>query len=204
MCDVIVVVGLGYNSATSEELRGPILKAEKQDINSRLTELKKTWEVSGCTVMSDGWTDRKGRTLLNFLVHCPKGTMFIKSVDASAHIKDAAMICELLDGFIREIGVQNVVQVITDNAANYVAAGKMLMERHRTLFWTPCAAHCIDLLLEDMGKLSFMKEVIDMARSVPKFIYNHAFVLSLMRRFTRNKELRHFAITHFATNFITL
>jgi hypothetical protein len=125
-------------------------------------------------------------------------------VDASEHIKDAATICELLDGFIREIGVQNVVQVITDNAANYVSAGKMLMERHPTLFWTPCAAHCLDLLLEDMGKLSFIKEVVDMARSIPKFIYNHAFVLSLMRRFTRNKELRRPAITRFATNFITL
>eukprot|EP00253_Pinus_taeda_P014474 PITA_14474 len=182
MCDTIAVVGPGYKSATYEELRGPILQAEKQDINSRLAELKKTWEVTGCTVMSDGWTDRKGSTLLNFLVHCPKGTMFIKSLDASEHIKDAATICELLDGFIWEIGVQNVVQVITDNAANYVSAGRMFMERHPTLFWTPCAAHCLDLLLEDMGKLSFIKEAVDMARSIPKFIYNHAFVLSLMRR----------------------
>lgn len=43
-----------------------------------------------------------------------------------------------------------------------------------------------------------------MARSVPKFISNHAFVLSLMRRYTRNKELRQPAISRFATNFITL
>ena len=114
------------------------------------------------------------------------------------------MICELLDGFIREIGVQNVVQVITDNAANYVSVGKILMERDCTLFWTPCAAHCLDLLLEDMGKLSFIKEAVDMARSVPKFIYNHTFVLSLMRKFTRNKELWRPVITRFATNFITL
>ena len=154
--------------------------------------------------MSDGWADRKVRTLLNFLVHCPKGTMFIKSLDASEHIKDATTICELLDGFIGEIGVQNVVQVIIDNAANYVSAGRMLMERHPTLFWTPCAAHCLDLLLEDMGKLSFIKEAVDMARSIPKFIYNHALVLSLMRRFTRNKELQCPAITRFSTNFITL
>eukprot|EP00253_Pinus_taeda_P024138 PITA_24138 len=194
----------GYKSATYEELQGPILQAEKQDINSRLAELKKTREATGCTVMSEGWTDRKGRTLLNFLVHCPKGTMFIKSLDASEHIKDVATICELLDGFILEIGVQNVVQVITDNAANYVSIGKMLMERHPTLFWTSCGAHCLELLLEDMGKLSFIKEGVDMAKSVPKFIYNHAFVLNLMRRFTRNKELWHPAITRFATNFITL
>lgn len=84
--------------------------------------------------MFDGWTYRKGRTLLNFLVHCPKGIVFIKLVDASAHIKDAVMICELLDGFIREIGVQNVVQVITDYVTNYVSVGRMLMERHHTLF----------------------------------------------------------------------
>eukprot|EP00253_Pinus_taeda_P019910 PITA_19910 len=165
MCDAIVVVGPGYKSATYEELWGPILQVEKQDINSRLAELKKTWEVTRCTMMSNGWTDRKGRTLLNFL---------------------------------------NVVQVITDNAANCVSAGRMLMERHPTLLWTPCAAHCLDLLLEDMGKLSFIKEAVDMARSIPKFIYNHAFVLSLMRRFTRNKELRRPAITRFATTFITL
>jgi hypothetical protein len=91
--------------------------------------------------------------------------MFIKSVDASAHVKDASLLCELLSGFIEEIGLPNVVQIITDNAANYVVVGKMLMERHRSLFWTPCAAHCIDLMLEDIAKLSFIKEVIDRARS---------------------------------------
>ena len=49
----------------------------------------------------------------------------------------------------------NVVQVISDNAANYVAAGRMLMDRYPSLFWTPCAAHYIDLMLEDMGKIPF-------------------------------------------------
>jgi hypothetical protein len=169
MCDAIVVVGPGYKSPTFEELRGPS-------------------EISSCTVMSDGWTDRKGRSLLNFLVHCPRGTMFIKSIDASAHVKDAKFLCELMDAFIQEISMHNVVQIITDNAANYVVVGRLLMERHRSLFWTPCAAHCIDLMLEDMGKTSFIKEVIDQARSVPKFIYNHIFVLSLMRRHTKNRE----------------
>jgi hypothetical protein len=102
--------------------------------------------------MSDGWTDGKGRTLLNFLVHCPRGTMFLKSVDASAHVKDAALLSDLLDGFIQEVGPQHVVQVITDNAANYVAAGRMLMSKYPTLFWTPCAAHCLDLMLRGYGK----------------------------------------------------
>jgi hypothetical protein len=152
MFDVVAIVGLGYKAPTYDELRGPILQNEKVDCTSRLEELKASWEITGCTVMSDGWTDQKGRTLLNFLVNCPRGTMFIKSVDASAHVKDATLLCELLDGFIQEVGPQNVVQVIMNNAANYVVVGRLLMLRYPTLFWTPCAAHCIDLILEDMEK----------------------------------------------------
>ena len=95
--------------------------------------------------------------------------MFIKSVDASAYVKNATRLCELMDGFIQDIGVHNVVQIITDNTTNYVAAGRMLMERHPTLFWTPCVTHCIDLMLEDMGKIEFIKEVIDQARRIRLF-----------------------------------
>jgi hypothetical protein len=47
-------------------------------------------------VMSHDWIDGKGKTLLNFLVHCLWGTMFIKSMDASAHVKDAALLCEFI------------------------------------------------------------------------------------------------------------
>ena len=91
--------------------------------------------------------------------------MFMKSVDAFAHIKDARTLCELLDIFIQEVGPSNVVQVITDNAANYVAAGKMLMERYPNLFWTPCAAHCIDLMLEDIGKILIVRDIVESSRS---------------------------------------
>jgi hypothetical protein len=78
------------------------------------------------------------------------------------------------------------------------------MQRYPSLYWSPCAAHCIDLMLEDMGKLLWIKEIIDSARSVTKYIYNHTYVLSLMRQFTGNRELVHPAITRFATSFISL
>jgi len=200
MFDVVVVVGLGYKAPTFTELKRPLFQDEKIDCTSRLEEFMAPWEQTGCAVMSDGWTDHKGRTLLNFLVSCPKGTMFMKSVDASAHIKDAHTLCELLDIFIQEVGIQ----VITDNAANYVAAGKLLMERYPNLFWTPCAAHYIDLMLEDIGKIPIVRDIVESSRSITKFIYNHVSVLSLMRKYTKNKELVHLAITRFATTFISL
>jgi hypothetical protein len=106
------------------------------------------------------WLDRLEGQVLNFLVNCPRGEMFIKSVDAFAHVKDAILLSKLLDEFIREVGPQNVVQVITDNAANYVVVGKLHMQRYPTLFWTPCVAHCIDLILEDMGKIPYIKDIV--------------------------------------------
>ena len=59
-------------------------------------------------------------------------------------------------------------------------------------------------MLEDIGKLPWIKEVINSARSVTKYIYNHTYVLSLMRQYTGNKELVRPAITRFATSFISL
>ena len=105
---------------------------------------------------------------------------------------------------LRRWGASNVVQIITDNASNYVLAGKMLEEKHKTIFWTPCAAHCIDLVVEDIGKHDWVKDVIEHAKSITKYIYNHSWVLNLMRKNTRNMELVRLAITRFTTHFLTL
>ena len=55
------------------------------------------WKRNGCPIMSDGWTDRKGRTLVNFLVNCSKGTMFMESINVSSMIKTGEKMFELLD-----------------------------------------------------------------------------------------------------------
>ena len=79
-------VGVGVDPRRS---RSRSQSFKTMDCTQRLEDFRASWAQTGCTVMSDGWTDQKGRTLINFLVSCPKGTMFIKSVDASHQIKDA-------------------------------------------------------------------------------------------------------------------
>ena len=73
--------------------------------------------------MSDGWTDRKGRTLVNFLVNCSKGTIFMESINASSMIKMGEKMFELLDKWVDQVGEENVVQVITDSHSSYKMAG---------------------------------------------------------------------------------
>jgi len=59
------------------------------------------------------------------LANSPSGTVFLKLVDTSDVIKDAKQIFELLDSVVDEIGEDNVVQVVSDGAANLVSAGEM-------------------------------------------------------------------------------
>ena len=66
--------------------------------------------------------------------------------------KTADKVFEMLEAIVERIKEENVVQLVTDNVANYKAARQLLMEKRKSLFWTPCAAHCIDLILEDFKK----------------------------------------------------
>lgn len=131
------------------------------------------------------------------------GTIFLKSTDASTHSKNATFLCKAIE-LIHEVGDENVVQVVINNATNYVATGQLLMERHPSIFWSPCATHCLDLILEDIGKLAWIRTCVDKAKNIYKFVYNHSWVLCLMRQYTRQNELARLGITRFATNLITL
>ncbi|KAL5544677.1 hypothetical protein UlMin_008461 [Ulmus minor] len=167
--------------------------------------LKKTeWKKTGCTLMSNGWSDGKRRSITNFLINSPRGTVFLKSVDTSGIIKNADNLFLLLDSVIEEIGEENVVQVVTDSASVYVKAGEMLMAKRNKLFWSPCAAHCLNLILCDIGDISIHKDTICKARKVTVYIYQHSWVLNLMRKHTKGRELIRPGATRFATSYLTL
>ncbi|KAH1249951.1 hypothetical protein GmHk_05G013217 [Glycine max] len=117
------------------------------------------------------------------------GTMFLKSVDGFDFVKTGEKLFELLDAIVEEVGEENVVQVVTDNGSNYVLAGKLLEEKRKHIYWTPCAAHCIDLMLEDIGKLPLIRKTIRRAINLVGFIYAHSSTLSLLRNFTNKREL---------------
>jgi len=49
-------------------------------------------------------------------------------------VKDAQLLFQLLDEVVVEVGVDNVVQVIIDTASIYVVVGRLLEEKHLTIF----------------------------------------------------------------------
>ena len=71
------------------------------------------------------------------------------------------------------------------------------------LFWTPCAAHCIDLMLKEIGRNDKIKDAVTKGRRIANYIYNHSEVLAMMRAFTGGDIVRP-APTRFATNCVAL
>ena len=161
--------GRGLKPPTPYELSTNILNKELENTKEVVDEIKKTWRETGVSIMSDGWKDIRGRQLLNFLANNPFRTIFAKSIDVSDVVKDANLLFNLLDDVVEEVGEENVIQVVTDNASNYKKAGELLMEKRKRLWWTPCAAHCIDLILEDIGKLPQHRNALSKAKKVITF-----------------------------------
>ncbi|XP_042398661.1 uncharacterized protein LOC121988975 [Zingiber officinale] len=154
--------------------------------------------------MSDGWTDGKNRSLINFLVNSSAGTFFLESVDASASIKNWELIFKYLGDVVDEVGEENVIQIVTDNASKCIKARKKFLETRHRIWWTLCTTHYIDLMLEDIAKLKIFSNTIEQAKMVVKFLYGHGTILSLMRKYTNGKEILRPSVTHFAISFLTL
>ncbi|GAV78875.1 LOW QUALITY PROTEIN: DUF659 domain-containing protein, partial [Cephalotus follicularis] len=166
--------------------------------NKMMDDHKKDWEKYGVSIMLDGWTNKKQKTLINFLVNCPRGTMVVDSVDVSSFSKNCDKMFEMLDNFVQRIGLENVVQVVTDSSSPIVMAGRLLEAKYQYLYRTPCAAHCMDLMLEDIGKLN------NNMRDGNLYIYTCPGVLNMTRQFTGQRELLPPAKTKFTTAFLIL
>ena len=96
-----------------------------------------------------------------------------------------------------------MVQVVTNSASNCVEAGKMVMEKYKKIYWTPCATHCLDLLLHDLAKFPWINEVVRKGKQISHFIINHQLTLSLYRK-QASKEILRACETRFAAYYITL
>ena len=193
---------MGIEPPSPYEIKSKYLEIEYKDMEAYVNLQMEKWETYGCTIMCDGWTGPTKLSIINFMV-CSKGSIiFLKSVDASDKIKDNEYIYGLLKDVIKEVGKANVVQIVTDNGSAFVKAGKLLMKKYN-LYWTPCAAHCIDLMFEDIGKRDSVAQLIGNGRKITNFIYNHGWLVAKMRQVCGGDIVR-LRATRFATNYIAL
>ncbi|XP_050226330.1 uncharacterized protein LOC126676215 [Mercurialis annua] len=204
MFDAVAECGVGYKAPSFEKLRSSLLVKVKGDIHDWYKKYRDEWKNTGCTIFCDSWSDGKTKSILVFSITCLKGTLFLKSVDISGHEDDPNYLFELLESILIEVGPENVIQVITNSTAGYVYAGRLLMAKYTSLFWSPCASYCVNKMLEDIGKQEWVGTVIEEAKTITTYIYSNAWTLNMMRKFTGGSELIRPRLTRYVCNYLSL
>ncbi|XP_019432947.1 PREDICTED: uncharacterized protein LOC109339873 [Lupinus angustifolius] len=204
MVDAITAIGSGYKGLSYYAIRSNLLYEMKKEFNLLVETFRKFWKETGCTIMVDGWQDQRNRQLINFLVYSPKGITFVRSIDAFDVVKGVKTLCNLFIEFVEFVGVTNVVHLVTNNAANYKAAEAMLNEKFPSIYWSPYVAHCLNLILGDIGKMENVSTLAKSVSDITKFVYNNGFLLAWLRKRHGWKEIIRPRATRFATTFIAL
>ncbi|KAJ1415465.1 Zinc finger, BED-type [Sesbania bispinosa] len=192
----------GFLPPSYNAIRTTLLQREKAHILKLLQPIKDTWSEKGVSLVTDGWTDAQRRPLINFMAISDSGPMFLKAVDGSGEFKDKHYISDLVFSVIDEIGPQNVVQIITDNAPVCKAAGSIVESIHHHIFWTPCVVHTLNLALKDIcfpkntennvvvyEACNWISSIADDAFFIKNFIMNHSMRLAMFNQFVHLKLL---------------
>ena len=193
---------MGIEAPSPYEIKNKYLVMEYKDMEDYVNLQKEKWKTHGCIIMCDRCTGPTKLSIINFMVYCKGSMIFLKSVDELDNMKDNKYIYGLLKNVIKDGGEANVVQIVTDNGSAFVKAEKFLMKKYN-LYWTPCLAHCINLMCEDIGKQESVSNLITNARKITNFICNHSWLLATMRKVCGGDIVRPRAI-RFETNYIAL
>jgi hypothetical protein len=77
----------GIKPPTPYQLGEPLIQEVVKSTKTMREEHQRAWKHYGWTVMSNGWSDRKGYHLINFLVNNLEGIYFLESIDASSEVQ---------------------------------------------------------------------------------------------------------------------
>ncbi|GKA25224.1 putative zinc transporter protein [Tanacetum coccineum] len=204
----------GYVPPGYNKLRTTLLQQEKANVEKLLKPIKETWREKWVMIVTDGWSDPHRRPITNFMATSKNGPMFIKAINCMGEFKSKEFIANLMKEVIYETGHQNVVQIITNNAANCKGAGEIIEGLYPEIYWTPCVVHTLALKnicaakntesnFEVYDECHWITEVYGDAMHVKNFIMNHTMRLSMYNKFSSLKLLS-VADTRFASTIVML
>ncbi|XP_019438850.1 PREDICTED: uncharacterized protein LOC109344540 [Lupinus angustifolius] len=139
MIDALCSMGPGYKGPNYYCVCGHLLNNWVEDVKKLVNDYRSIWKRTGCTLMADGWT------------------VFIESVDASHASKTADLLFKLFKEIVLYVGPENIVHIRTDNAVNYVAAGRLLEREFPHIY-------CEDKSVMDFLYQAFFKAKNEMER----------------------------------------
>ncbi|CAI5521047.1 unnamed protein product [Closterium sp. Naga37s-1] len=177
----IARAGTGYVPPKRRYIGGAGLAKCRQRIEAALGPIAASWRRDGVTVASDMFSDKAGRPQANVLLINDSGAVFVESIDTKMEMKTGGYIAGILRPVIEKVGAENVVALCFDGGSNYAAACRELMTEYPHIEHIPCATHVLDLLMEDIGKIGWAKDIVTRGDTIISFVRNHHFTRGYMR-----------------------
>lgn len=122
------------------------------------------------TVISDGWSNKRSESIINYVIATPT-PLFYKSTETGANRHTADYIANGIDEVIVEISgdSEKVWAILTDNANNMKAAGRILKSKYPNINIIGCAAHGLNLLFGDIIGLPTFNDIYKKSKDIVKY-----------------------------------
>ncbi|CAI5525359.1 unnamed protein product [Closterium sp. Naga37s-1] len=202
--DAVAAFGKAYTLPSAHKVAGPLLVKLKLDTEELIKPIKESWPRSGCTLTMDGWTCLKSRGMICVIAQNDTAPVIVDCVDSKTAKKTGEYLAKLIQHAICEVGDSHVVQVVMDNAANNKRAANLLKEEYPQVFFINCAAHVLDLMLHDMGKVKAVKRVLNQVHRVVMMVKGSASAVTLFRELFSKLALVRPGATRFGTQVIMI
>lgn len=111
-------------------------------------------------------------------------------INVLGNVKTKQYIFEQVSTVIETVGPEKISIVVLDGAVRHSL--ELVEEKYPKIFGLICAAHALDLLMEDLiekGDLEWIASMLEQCTSIVQLINNHCHVLSLWREFSPGKGL---------------
>ncbi|CAI5507984.1 unnamed protein product [Closterium sp. Naga37s-1] len=200
--DAAVNFAKPYTLPTPYRVSGPLLAKLRADTEALVQPLKDSWNTSGCSLSVDGWTCIKSRGMVCVIALNDTAPVIVEVVDSKTAKKTGAYLAGLIGDAIRSVGGHHVVQVVMDNASNNKRAAELLKPEVPHVFFTNCAAHVLDLMLHDCGKVRAVRRVLAQVHRVVMMVKGSASAVVLFRTLFTKLSLVRPGATRFGTQVI--
>ena len=77
----VAAYGSGYKVPSYSTLRTALIPNSRIEVGEYVSNVKKSWVTTGCTLMSDMWSDMKQRAFINIIAYSPRGAVFMNSFE---------------------------------------------------------------------------------------------------------------------------
>lgn len=189
-------------------LAGSLLDAAYDNVKAQT--IAKVLSQKHFTIISDMWTDVSHRHIINVMIQTPlEKPFFFKSMDTTGVSVTAEWVFEFVVSIAKSLGIEKWLSFISDNAATMQATWKKIENAYPLVFAHGCIPHGLNCFLKDLvSKVESIKQLMEQATLIIKFITNHSVILGRFREIQDStkikKSLKMPVDTRFSTYFLSL